>query len=165
MPSILFLCRENLYRSPTAAACLLKIIKDNYADEDWDVTSAGTQIKPGIVIPHPAIEISKQIGYLGMEDHVTQLVDGEMIRKYNLVVVMDTSHKREVLREYPESSKNLYLLSEIVDYIQYDIPDPVENAISPCTVAYILYNFILRGAEKILCLARTLEMEQVDSAI
>ena len=160
MPSILFVCTANKFRSPIAAACLTQIIEDRQAAAEWIVASAGTWTKPGIVMPHPARLVSSYMAHPGLENHTTRQVDQEMLYRFDLIVVMETGHKEALASEFPLIRKHLYLLAELVDGIRYDIPDPVNPEVSLREVAAELYELVARGADKILQLAQTLYNEK-----
>ena len=155
MPSILFVCTANQFRSPIAAACLSQSIARQDTAAKWSIESAGTWTTPGMPAPKIALQIANQLGLEGLERHLTRQVDQHLLNRFDLIIVMEAGHKEAISSEFPSSCKRLYLLSEIVDDFAYDIPDPVEPGINPSDVGRELHMLLTRGKEKILHLAMT----------
>jgi protein-tyrosine phosphatase len=65
MPSVLFVCRANQFRSPLAAACLQRAIKQVGTGTDWVVESAGTWTKPGLPVPQVVLQVTHRLGLPG----------------------------------------------------------------------------------------------------
>ncbi|HLO17788.1 MAG TPA: hypothetical protein VK206_23360 [Anaerolineales bacterium] len=156
MPFILFVCTANQFRSPLAAACLLQGIKNENFDTKWIVESAGTWTIPGMPAATSALQIAKQLKLAGLDRHLTRQVDQQLLDQFDLIIVMETSHKEAISSEFPSIYKRVYLLSELVDDFPYDIPDPMDPGIDPGDVGRDLYRMLARGKEKILQLAMTL---------
>jgi protein-tyrosine phosphatase len=156
MPSVLFVCTANQFRSPIAAACLLKQIEGETLDQKWRVESAGTWAENGLSAPGIALQVAASLGLDGLESHLTRQVEGDLLDQFDLVIVMEMGHKEAIRIEFPSASQRLYLLSEIVDGIPYDIPDPAHSGVDPVDVGYEIYKMIAQGKDKILQLAESL---------
>jgi protein-tyrosine phosphatase len=156
MPSILFVCTANQFRSPLAAACLLDAIQRARLAGVWIVESAGTWTKAGIPAPELSRQIASELGLPGLESHLTRQVDQELLSQFDLIIAMEAGHKEALGIEFPSTQKRVFMLSEIVEGIQYDIPDPVAPGIDPNEVAHELKMLIDEGVSKITHLAESL---------
>jgi protein-tyrosine phosphatase len=95
----------------------------------------------------------------GLESHRTRQVGSDVLDQFDLVLVMEMGHKEAICAEFPSVCRRAYLLSEIVDGIPYDIPDPALPGVDPAEVGSILFDLIARGREKILKLAQAQRRE------
>ena len=154
MPSVLFICRANQFRSPLAAAFLLKQIESG--GEEWSVGSAGTWTKPGQPAASVAITIANRLNLLGLDEHRTRQVGRELLDGYDLILTMETGQLEAIASEFQAVADRSRLLSEVVDGLPYDIPDPVGLLNDPEEVASELQMLIEKGGHKILKLAETL---------
>jgi len=113
---ILFVCSGNAYRSPLAEAILKKL------RPDLEVDSAGL---------HVAIPVSKEVKdylkKLNAELYLKSLaesLDEKILRDYDIIVAMQSSHKHAVLRRCPECENRIMV---------WNIEDPYfeeqENAV------------------------------------
>lgn len=156
MPSILFVCTANQFRSPLAAACLLKVMEQERAAEPWTIESAGTWTTSGMPAARLAVQAARQLGVYGLHGHRTRQIDEELLQKYDLVVVMEQGHKEAIASEFPSTRGRLYLLSEIAEGVPCDIPDPAQPGTNPVDVVRDIYGMVSRGKEKIMEMARSL---------
>jgi protein-tyrosine phosphatase len=153
MPSVLFVCTANLYRSPLAAAFLRAELKKVKQREAWLIDSAGTWTKSGSMIHSQTIEDANHFG-LDVRGHRSRQVTYELLSKHNLILVMEAGHKEALDIEFPDLAEKIHLLSEVVDGITYDIPDPFSlEGKHDRDVATELHRIITRGHEKIFKLA------------
>jgi len=153
MPSILFVCTANQFRSPLAAACLLKEISLQNTEGKWNVKSAGTWAGVGVSAPGFTLQVAGQLGLSGLAGHRTRPIDKKLLDEYDLIIAMEAGHKEAICAEFPPACSRTYLLSEIVDGISYDIPDPASSDIDPKDIGRELNMLIVKGKEKILQLA------------
>jgi protein-tyrosine phosphatase len=156
MPSILFVCTANQFRSPLAAACLLGAIQNTHPAGDWRVESAGTWTKGGAPVPTFVKQTAKDLALPSLENHRTRQVEKELLSQFDLIVTMEAGQKEALFIEFPALKERIYMLSEIVDGNQYDIPDPVSSEIDPDDVVRELTSLIGEGQDKIFQLARSL---------
>lgn len=96
---VLFVCSGNAYRSPVAEALLRKL------RPDINVDSVGT---------YPAIPISQDTKkYLARENAEQYLkktpegLSGKQLGEYDLIVAMETRHKRVILSKCPECAEKI----------------------------------------------------------
>jgi protein-tyrosine-phosphatase len=160
MPSVLFICTANQFRSPIAAACLLKNMEQENTHRKWIVESAGTWTRAGLPAPDIALQIANQLGLNGLDGHLTRQIDKKLLNEFDLIIVMENGHKEAICTEFPSVCDRLYLLSEVVDSSLYDISDPADPNINPKDVGGEIHMLITRGKGKILQLAESLGKTQ-----
>lgn len=123
MPSILFVCTANRFRSPLAAARLRRLLDGRADADEWLVESAGTWAEPGqSVIPSPKW-MSEHFD-LDLSSHRSRRVEREMLSRSSLVLVMENSHLEALRVEFPESGPRISLLAQMAHGVAYDVPDP-----------------------------------------
>lgn len=152
MPSILFICTGNLYRSPLAAACFLKELQRRNISEGWIIESAGTWTVAGQILPKETLIIASNFG-LPLISTVTQSVSAELLRKFDRIIVMERGHLEALNTEFPFVKGRLHLISEVVDGFAYDILDPISTGQEILTFASEFIKFIVRGFDSIYQLA------------
>lgn len=154
MPSVLFVCTANLYRSPLAAAFLKAELKDSPGWNEWAIDSAGTWTKSGAPIHAQTIEDAHRFG-LDVRAHRSQQVTAELLSRYDLILVMESGHKEALLIEFPDQSKKIHLLSEVVNGHTYDIPDPLSiEGQHDRDIVNELHKVIARGYKNIVTMAK-----------
>ena len=119
MPSILFVCTANRFRSPLAAAIFLSKLNAS----NWRVESAGTWATAGQPAVKEAISEAQKRG-LDISQHTSKLVNEKLIREFDLILVMETGQKEALLHEFPGLKDRIYLLTEVAGNTAYSIPDP-----------------------------------------
>jgi protein-tyrosine phosphatase len=137
MPSVLFICTGNMFRSPIAEAAFRDQLQRD-GRSGWTVSSAGTWTAPGQPPPAATVELARSLG-LDLSGHLTRLVDAPMLVQADAVLVMESGHKESLQVEFPESRKKVFLLSEVLKGMKYDIPDP---AMSPQETTAILRSLV-----------------------
>ena len=156
MPAVLFVCTANQFRSPLAAACFSSVIEHKNLHEEWLIESAGTWAMEAMPALSAAQKNAERLGIKCLEHHRSRQVSAELINGYDLIVAMEAGHKEAMLVEFKPVKGRIYMLSEIIDGIQYDIPDPVAPGNHPEAISMELYSLIDKGADKIINLARML---------
>lgn len=156
MPSVLFVCTANQFRSPLAAASFLKLLEDERTGENWVIESAGTWTKDHLPAAGIALQAARQFGVVGLSRHRTRQISQDLLDQCDLIIVMEMGQKEAISAEFPSVQQRLFLLSEIVEGLAYDIPDPSEHGVYANDVARELTRLIIRGKEKILQLAKSL---------
>jgi protein-tyrosine phosphatase len=123
MVSVLFVCTGNQYRSPIAAETFRgQLTRDGRAGQ-WMVSSAGTWTSSGRQALPDAVELARSFG-VNIDGHTTRMLDAKMLEDADLVFVMEQGHKESIQVEFPFAKKKVYLLSQVLDELAYDIPDP-----------------------------------------
>jgi protein-tyrosine phosphatase len=152
MPSILFVCTGNHYRSPIAAAAFRRQLDQHGLADQWAVGSAGTWTTPNQP-PFPnAVRVARELG-LNLNDHTTRMVTADELAKYDLVLVMEQGHKEAITYEFSLPGRRVSLLSNAVDHVEYDISDPADPRVDAMEVASELCDLIQRGFPEICRLA------------
>ena len=152
MPSILFVCLANRYRSPLAAAFFCQCLEQAANRQDWSVGSAGTWTKAGLPPDGRALQDARDCG-LDIKAHRSRQVNAVLLSQSNLVLVMEAGQKEALQVEFPREREKIYLLSEVVDGVPYDIPEPNDPDTSHQEIANEIYGLIKRGFKNICNLA------------
>jgi protein-tyrosine-phosphatase len=152
MPSILFVCTANRFRSPLAAALFQRHLQELGISDSWVVSSAGTWTAPGQpVIPEVAL-VAPRFD-LDLSNHRSTRVSRKLLSSYDLVIVMQASQKEALLTEYPELQNHIHLLSHIAERRSYDITDSVGSEREMMDVISELDSLLRRGLESICVMA------------
>ena len=145
MPSVLFVCTGNRFRSPLAAATFRQALANSDATGQWVVGSAGTWTDPGLPPAREALLAARQLG-VSLDGHISCLVNEELLSEYDLILVMEMGHKEALESEFPNVENRVFLLSEVVDGMNYDIPDPaLFEESSPNEIANEVYDLVRKG--------------------
>ena len=156
MPSILFVCTANRFRSPLAAALLKQVLAEVYgASHSWIVGSAGTWAEPGQPVVPAVLGVARHFG-IDLAGHRTTRVNGQMLSEYDLILVMQSSQKEALQSEFPARADSIYLFSNVVERGAYDIPDLYGSEQEAMEVGLDLNELIRRGQERICVLAGAL---------
>ncbi len=164
MPSVLFVCTGNQYRSPIAAAAFLRLLNQRGLADQWTVKSAGTRTIPGQPPLPNAVRVAQELG-LNISNHTTRMITADDLSKYDLVLVMEWRQKQALCYEFPAASKRIHLLSEVVNHLDYDIWDPVDPSVSARGVAIELCDSIRRGFWDICGLAESNGLDDPEQAV
>ena len=154
MPSVLFVCTANRFRSPLAEAAFKQCLNDDGCLEDWDVWSAGTWTESGLPPATGALKAARRLG-LDIERHRSQSITSDLLLRSDLVIVMQASQQEAILVDFPHVAGKTMLLSEIVEGITYDIPDPIETLDgSDQELATVICNLVKQGYKQICVMAQ-----------
>jgi len=148
MYSILFVCTGNHFRSPIAAETFRKQLVHDKRDKQWIVTSAGTWTTSGQHVFPVAVELAHSLG-VDISNHMTNILNAKMLDESDLVLVMEAGHKESIQVEFPSVRNKVYLLSEVVDGIKYDVPDPASAKEESREIIRDLISMIRTGAGNI----------------
>ena len=124
MPSILFVCTANQFRSPIAAACFSRKLTSMQWKGDWIVQSAGTWTTPGVPALPVAIVAARKIG-VSLDGHKARPITPELVSTQDLILVMESGQKEALQNEFSIFSKRVFLLSEVAQNKIEEIADPV----------------------------------------
>jgi protein-tyrosine phosphatase len=159
MPSILFVCTANRFRSPIAAIAFARQVVKRGDDHHISISSAGTWTVTGLPATPDALKQAQEFN-LNLALHKSRLITQEILAQADLVLVMDANHKEGISHEFPTVAHKVYLLSEVSNGASYDIPDPYSTDESPVVVAREIIELIDRGYDQIIQLAVKLEREK-----
>jgi protein arginine phosphatase len=155
MPSILFVCTANRFRSPLAAALFKKNLEERGITGSWQVGSAGTWTIPGKPVLQAASGAALRFG-IDLSGHRSSEVSRGLLREYDLILVMQAGQKEALMTEFPELQPKIHLFSEVVEGRSYDIPDFLSSEQELEEVAQELNALIRRGLDSICTLAARL---------
>src|SRR5258707_6185850 len=155
MPSVLFVCTANQFRSPIAAARLNARLIQEERPGVWKIASAGTWTTPGLPALPLACELARNYG-MNLDEHRTSLVSQAQLAEFDLVLVMEAGHREALLTEFPFAASYLFMLSEVVDEIRYDIHNPTNSYEEAVKCVVDLCDLMDRGYEKICTLAEAI---------
>ncbi len=153
MPSVLFVCTANRYRSPIAAACFKNELLRRRNETDWNILSAGTWTVEGLPPMPEAIKQAKELG-LDILEHRSRKITPQLIQQTDLILTMEKGQKEALQNEFRDSAAKISLFSEVVEGIPFDIPDPISDRSDP-EVASKICDLIHSGFEKICIAAKT----------
>lgn len=155
MPSILFVCTANRFRSPLAESFFKAELK-NINLPGWKISSAGTWTRPGLPALESAVRIADGYG-IDITSFLSTPVNSQILGDSDLILVMESSHKEALNIEFPATKDRVFLLAEAVGQEPFDISDPTIKNESPESIGLELYSLIRDGIQKIIKLALSLE--------
>ena len=153
--STLFVCSANQCRSPMAEALFIQYIKEKgFSSEEWLVASAGCWAYPGFPATMNAIRTVEDLG-CDLNSHFSQAITDNLLKDFSLILCMENEHKEFINKHFPESSSNVYLLTEMIGE-EVEIDDPVGGPLEEYQgTAAFLKEIILSGFDKIQELSST----------
>jgi len=165
MPTVLFVCSANQFRSPLAAGIFEKALQEEeqartsawYIGQasDWQVGSAGVWAVPLQPVLPDVLEAARQLG-IDLSKHASRRTEDVALSEYDLIVVMQEDHKAALQSLHPELQEHIYLLSRVVDYETYDIPDIHQSPQGVMGVCAVMNDLIRHGLSYLCVLAISL---------
>lgn len=134
MPSILFVCTHNRFRSALAECFLRNLIETDDQSPGWNISSAGTWAEESLRATAEAFQAALKRG-LNFDEHLSRAVTEESLRAADLVIAMESGQKEALLQEFPWLLGRVGMLSELCGQPAYDIPDPYFSGELPEVVA------------------------------
>jgi protein-tyrosine-phosphatase len=119
----------------------------------WLVRSAGTWATPGQPALPAAVSAARRRG-LDLSGHRSTRVSRELISEYDLILVMQASHREALLTEFPDLAEHIHLFSDVLEHRSYDIPDSCETEQNVWDISGELNDLIRNGLDRI-CLLST----------
>ena len=170
MPSVLFVCTANRFRSPLAAGIFRQALAEQEKEKtspwnigranDWEAGSAGTLAVSGLpALPH-VVAAAKQLG-IDLASHYSRQVSEELLSRYDLVLVVQESHREMLLSEFPHLVERIYLLSQVINDDAFDFPDTYDSIPGVMQVCVVMNDLIRRNLHYICVLAIALHNKRV----
>ncbi len=125
---VLFVCTGNSCRSVMAKALLEKTLKES-GRSDIEVIDAGTQTIGNMAPTEFTVKLLAQEG-IEVSSHLSVQLTRKLIRRADLILVMEKAHEEHILSMEPAAKKRLYLLREFsVDNsaknLDLEVADPI----------------------------------------
>ena len=156
MPSVLFVCTANRFRSPLASAFFRKALDLSAMPGQWDVDSAGTWAFPNLSVL-PAVSLIARKYDLDLVRHRSKPLTEALLAAQDLVLVMESGHREALHHEFPSAAERIHLLSQVVEDRMYDIPDLTGSLETIAEVGEELHDLIQKGLVNICDLALRLQ--------
>lgn len=136
--TVLFVCYGNICRSPFAAAVARQSLTPSVR-----VLSAGTGGQDGRPSPSAARSAATAFG-VSLEDHRSQSVTSDLVRRADAIFVFDEHNAGEMRRRFPEARHRLHLLGALTDG-PLVIGDPIHGGDEAFHLTYARISRALSG--------------------
>ena len=160
MPSIIILCTANMCRSPIAEALLLQKLQQRTDTSDWRVESAGTWTITGRPVAPKSQEVMQRLYGFDLSAHRSRLVSRTLLRRFDLILVMEAGQKEAIQVEFPELASRVYLIYAMVGKV-HNVNDPIGGTtVDFEDTAHELDDLLTRGLDRIIRLANRKKQEE-----
>lgn len=125
--NVLFVCKGNICRSPLAAA--YAEVGASVCGLPITVCSAGLETTPGKEAHPLARQMAEKHG-LSLDKHVTKPLAPEMVAQADIIVVMETAHRKALITSYPEAKHKVFNLGHFNGSSPTEIADPYNGTLT-----------------------------------
>ena len=92
---ILFVCRGNTSRSPSATAILRHLLQEREDRNEWEIDSAGTRVvREGLPSNERGLQVLKKHGIAS--NHRARQVNEDDFRRFDVILAFDESNVRDL---------------------------------------------------------------------
>lgn len=131
-----------------AAALFKDLLGRSSLPDRTRVESAGTWAEEGLPAASMACQVMAERG-LDLSHHRSRRLSGEMIRAFDLILVMEDGHREALRVEFPDIADRLHLLATMAGE-SFGIPDPFGGTLeSYRALANELADLLDRGLPRI----------------
>jgi protein-tyrosine phosphatase len=135
------------------------IQSQGYSGQDWEVASAGCWARPEQPATKNAI-LTAESYKCNLWLHSSQAVSEILLKKFNLLLCLESEHKDFIKRNFPEMAEKVFLLSNMIG-ADFNIDDPVSGTLETYALtAQKLMSIMLAGFPRI----RNLSAQQIMSS-
>jgi protein-tyrosine-phosphatase len=128
VPSVLFVCQGNIYRSVLAAALFRDMLsRSNPEAKSWRVESAGTWAIGNQPTRDEVVTLMAKRG-IDLKEHRSRMVSSEILAGFDLILAMERGQKEALQIEFPLVAKRIYLLTEMAG-VNVQIADPPDTSL------------------------------------
>lgn len=140
---VLVLCKGNICRSPFAAWWLQARVSEQ--NVPLEIASAGLDTTPGKEA-YPLATITSRDYGIDLERHRTTSVSAELVRKADVILVMELVHIRQLLARFPDAGRKTFLLGHFAQERPLtDIQDPYGGTPEEFTRCYSFLSTACEG--------------------
>lgn len=104
--TITFVCTGNVCRSPMAEYLFRAFLGPQ---SDWTVRSAGVAAYRGMPASEEAVTALREVD-IDLTPHAAQPLNRELVDGSDVLVVMTSAHREQVLRAFPGTEQKVFLL-------------------------------------------------------
>ena len=127
-------------------------LRKNPNHGNWRVESAAAWGAANLpATPEAILEAKKR--RLNLERHRSQSISDQLIRQFDLILVMESGQKESILIDYPYLKNKMLTLSELMG-VEFSIPDPYMTGESYREIASEIEQIIIRNLDRIVELAQ-----------
>lgn len=139
----MFVCTGNICRSPMAHGYMQKRVKDLKKENEYIISSCGTNAIPGESATYNAIK-SMQKYDVDISKHRATHIDDIDIKNYDLIFALTENHKKIIISKYPSLADKVFTLKEYVNskekYKNIDDPWGLDLSVYNATAKEIVEN-------------------------
>lgn len=131
--SVLFVCKGNVCRSPLAAAYFTARLREQ--GRFIEVRSAGLETTAGNEA-HPLAGIVAQHHNLSLQEHMTTVLNHELVTYADLILVMESMHCSTLLHTHPKAGGKVFQLGYFNNTLSTEIADPYSGTMADFETCY-----------------------------
>ena len=131
--SVLIVCKANICRSPLAEAYLRSQLEAQ--EKSVAVCSTGLEAAAGKRASQTAITLAREY-HLDLDTHATRMISADLVKKADLILVMEITQKDRIIRMHPEAADRVVLLGYFDPQGPLEIADPYGRSLEEFGVCF-----------------------------